>query len=397
MDFEFSSEQREIRDQARKLLATQCDLKRVRRVLEGEALYDEALWKQIAALGWLGVAIPEEYGGLAMEQATLCVIAEELGRALAPVPVSSSIYLAAQAILLAGDEQAKRAYLPALATGERIGTLAGAEGMIPLAATEKVATRYAAGALTGTKLPVPDGTIADFAVVSARVSGRGGEATGLFLVDLAGPGVQRQLLASIDPTRPQARIVFDRAEARPLGRAEDGAATLRQVLDHAAALIAFEQIGGADAALAMSADYAKIRQAFGRPIGSFQAIKHKLADMYVCNELARSNAYYAAWALDAGTGELPLAASAARVAASEAYEYAAKETIQTHGGIGATWEADMHLFYRRARLLMLMLDSSPSWRNRLVSELEGRCRTAHHETVDAVITSAGLYKGAQIV
>jgi alkylation response protein AidB-like acyl-CoA dehydrogenase len=372
MDFDFSGEQKEIRDQARRLLAAECDLKRVRRVLEGEASYDAALWKRIAAQGWLAVAIPEAYGGLAMGQATLCVIAEELGRSLAPVPVSSSIYLAAQAILLAGDEKVKQAYLPALASGDKIGTLACAEGMAPLAATNKVTTRYADGALTGTKLPVPDGTVADFAMVSARVDSRSGEVTGLFLVDLAGPGIERQLLDCIDPTRPQARIVFDHAPAQPLGGAEVGAATLRRVLDSAAVLTAFEQIGGADAALAMSAEYAKIRHAFGRPIGSFQAIKHKLADMYVRNELARSNAYYAAWALDAQSAELPLAAAAARVAASEAYEYAAKETIQTHGGIGATWEADMHLFYRRARLLMLLLDSPPCWRNRLVSELERR-------------------------
>jgi acyl-CoA dehydrogenase len=370
MDFDFSAEQKEIRDQARKLLAAECDLKRVRRVLEGEAPYDAALWKRIAAQGWLAVAIPEAYDGLSMGQATLCVIAEELGRSLAPVPVSSSIYLAAQAILLAGDEEVKQAYLPALASGDKIGTLACAEGMAPLAATNKVTTRYADGALTGTKLPVPDGTVADFAVVSARVASRSDEATGLFLVDLAGPGIERQLLDCIDPTRPQARIVFKDAPARPLGGAEMGAATLRRVLDSAAVLTAFEQIGGADAALAMSGEYAKIRHAFGRPIGSFQAIKHKLADMYVRNELARSNAYYAAWALDAQSAELPLAAAAARVAASEAYEYAAKETIQTHGGIGATWEADMHLFYRRARLLMLLLDSPPCWRNRLVSELE---------------------------
>ena len=137
-------------------------------------------------------------------------------------------------------------------------------------------------------------------------------------------------------------------------------------------LVAFEQIGGADAALAMSVEYAKIRHAFGRPIGSFQAIKHKLADMYTRNELARSNAYYAAWALDSCPDELPLAAAAARVAASEAYEFAARETIQTHGGIGATWEADMHLHYRRSRLAMLMLDSPPAWRHRLVGELEKR-------------------------
>lgn len=367
MDFEFSDEQREIRDQVRRLLAAQCDLKRVRHVLEGEAPYDRALWKKMADLGYFGVAIPEQYGGLGLGAATLCVVAEELGRALAPLPVSSSIYLAAEAIQQANDDDASKEYLPALASGERIGTLASAEGIAPLTAVDKIRTRYRDGTLSGCKMPVPDGAIADFAVVSAQADAGG---IGLFLVDLKGPGVAREMLGSLDPTRPQARIRFDRAPARPLGRIGDGARILRRVLDRAAVLVAFEQIGGADAALAMSVDYAKIRHAFGRAIGSFQAIKHKLADMYVRNEVARSNCYYAAWALDASDDDLPLAAAAARVAASEAYEFAGKETIQTHGGIGATWEADMHLFYRRSRLLMLMLDSPPGWRNRLVGELE---------------------------
>lgn len=367
MDFEFSDEQREIREQVRKLLLAECDLKRVRHVLEGEAPYDKALWKKVAELGYLGVAIPEQYGGLGLGATTLCVIAEELGRALAPLPVSSSIYLAAEAILQSGDADIKNETLPALAAGERIGTLAAAEGIAPLTAFDKIQTRYREGVLSGCKMPVPDGCVADFAVVSAHTDAG---VVGLFLVDLHGPGVTRDALTSLDPTRPQARISFDRAPARPLGRFEDGAAILRRVLDRAAVLVAFEQIGGADAALAMSVDYAKMRHAFGRAIGSFQAIKHKLADMYVRNEVARSNCYYAAWALDSSDEELPLAAAAARVAASEAYEFAGKETIQTHGGIGATWEADMHLFYRRSRLLMLMLDSPPGWRNRLVSELE---------------------------
>ena len=365
MDFDFSPEQKEIQHQAARLLAERCDLRAVRRVLDGEAPYDRALWQQVASLGWLGVAIPEAHGGLGLGHGTLCVIAEELGRALAPVPVSSSIYLAAEAILQAGDEAQKNELLPALAAGERIGTLAAAERLVPLGAFERVQARVDQGRISGVKLPVPDGMVADLAVVTARA----GAATGLFVVDLRGAGVQREPLASLDPTRPQARLVFDRAPAQPLGRVEDGAAALRRTLDRAAVLIAFEQIGGADAALAMSVEYAKIRHAFGRPIGSFQAIKHKLADMYTRNQLARSNAWYAAWALDAGPAELALAAAAARVAACEAYEFAAKETIQTHGGIGATWEADMHLFYRRARVLHGLVDSPLHWRHRLVEAL----------------------------
>ncbi|HEU0203008.1 MAG TPA: acyl-CoA dehydrogenase family protein, partial [Burkholderiaceae bacterium] len=402
MDFDFSNEQKALRDEARKLLAAQCDLKRVRRILDANAdadmdagaeanagangqasaaanaadatpteLYDTALWQTMAKMGWLGAAIPEAYGGLGLGHGTLCVIAEEIGRTLAPVPSCSSLYLFAEAIALAGDETIKTEFLPRIAAGTMIGTLTATEGLAPISAPEQVTARFTDGFLSGTKLPVPDGVAADFAVVAAQAQTPDGRTVpGLFIVDLNGPGVQRVTIAGIDPTKPQARIVFDRAPARPLGRLEDGATLLQRVLDRAAVLLAFEQLGGADAALAMSVDYAGIRHAFGRPIGSFQAIKHKLADMYVGNELARANCYYAAWALDESPRDLPLAAAAARLAASTAYEYAATETIQTHGGIGATWEGDMHLFYRRARLTMLMLDSPATWRHRLVAELE---------------------------
>jgi alkylation response protein AidB-like acyl-CoA dehydrogenase len=225
------------------------------------------------------------------------------------------------------------------------------------------------GRLSGVKLPVPDGMLADWAVVTAR------DADGspsLYIVDLAGPGVVREPLAGLDPTRPLAKIAFDAAPAERLDGSTDAGTALRRALDEAAVWIAFEQVGGADAALAMSADYARLRHAFGRPIGSFQGIKHKLADMYVRNQLARANACCGAWALTADAAELPLAAASARVAACEAGEYAAKETIQTHGGIGATWEADPHLFYRRARWLQGVVDGPAVWRERLVGALEAK-------------------------
>jgi alkylation response protein AidB-like acyl-CoA dehydrogenase len=368
MDFDFSPEQKEIQRQAQRLLAERCDLRAVRRVLDGEAPFDRALWQQVAELGWLGVSVPEASGGLGLPPSTLCVIAEELGRALAPLPVCSSIYLAADAILQAGDEAQQRAWLPPIVSGERIATLAAAEGMAGATDLAHQQARVAAGTLHGAKMPVPDGMVADWVVVTARAD----DGHGLFLVDLHGPGIRREALQSLDPTRPQARIEFDAAPAQALGDVASAPAALRRTLDRAAVRVAFEQIGGADAALAMSADYARIRHAFGRPIGSFQAIKHKLADMYTRNQIARSNAWYAAWALDAGPDELPLAAAAARVAACDAYEFAAKETIQTHGGIGATWEADMHLFYRRARALMGVVESPAHWRNRLVDALDAR-------------------------
>ena len=363
MDFDFSDDQKAIRDEARKLFAAQCDTYRVRQLLDDKVPYDRELWAQLAENGYLGTAIDEAHGGLGLGHVTLCVIAEEAGRALAPVPLSSSLYLAAEAIRLAGSAEQQDEWLPALAAGEQIGTLALAEGSRPLHALDDVETVERDSRVSGIKLPVPHGQVADFALVVARHAG----GVGLYRVELAGEGVQREALATVDDGQPQARIVFDAAPAVQL--AADATALIPTLLDRAAVLVAFEQIGGADAALALACDYARIRKAFGRPIGSFQAIKHKLADMYTKIEIARSNAFYAAWALEAGSAELPLAAAAARLAAREAFEFAANECIQTHGGIGATWEADPHLFYRRARALQSLLDSPLAWRDRLVDAL----------------------------
>jgi acyl-CoA dehydrogenase len=381
MDFDFSSEQKEIQHQARRMLAECCDLHAVRRVLDGGLAWDEPLWRQVAELGWLGTAIPEAYGGLGLGGDTLAVIAEELGRALAPLPVSSSIYLAAPCVLHAGSEAQRREWLPGLASGERIGTLAVAEGLVGMSDTAAHQARVVAGRLSGIKQPVPDGLIAHWAVVTARDEN---EEFGLYIVDLGGAGVVREGLACIDATRPSARITFDAAPALRLDGA-DAQTAFQRALDEAAVWIAFEQVGAADAALAMSVDYARIRHAFGRPIGSFQGIKHKLADMYTRNQLARANACCGAWALTADPAELPLAAASARVAACEAAEFAAKETIQTHGGIGATWEADPHLFYRRARTLQGLLDGPAVWRERLVDALQARVNPEHGALYTAAV------------
>ena len=212
--------------------------------------------------------------------------------------------------------------------------------------------------------------MANVAIVAARVDD-GGDLS-LFLVDLSVSGVARATLPTVDPTRSHARLVFDGAPAEPLGAAGAGDALLERLLDRAAVLVAFEQVGGAQAALDMAREYAMGRFAFGRPIASFQAIKHKLVDMYVATELARSNAYYAAWALSTGAAELPVAAAAARVSATEAFWLSAKENIQTHGGMGFTWEFDCHLYYRRAKLLALQLGSARRWKHALISRLAER-------------------------
>ena len=368
MDFDFSDDQKFLKNEARKFLDGRSPVSVVRGVLNDETkAYDAGLWKAIGEQGWLGAAIPVEHGGLGLGHLELCVIAEELGRCLAPTPFSSTVYFVAEALMLAGSDAQKAKWLPKIAAGDVIGCFATVERPGTLTDAQ-VQARVEGGKLTGVKIPVTDGDVADLAVVLAREGGK----TRLFLVELAGAGVTREVLQTLDPTRSAARLTFNGAAAEPLGDAGEGLALAQGVLDRAAVLLAFEQIGGADRALEMAKDYAMNRYAFGRPIGSYQAIKHKLADMYIKTELARSNAYYGAWALSTGAAELPLAAAAARVAACDAFWYAAKENLQTHGGMGYTWEVDCHLYYRRAQQLGLVAGGAKAWKERLVSQLERR-------------------------
>ena len=366
MNFEFSDDQNMLREQAQNFLRAKSDSKAVRKILEGDEPFDQALWKGMVDLGWTGVTIPEEYGGIGLGHLELCVIAEELGRTLAPTPFASSVYLATEALLQFGSEAQKQAWLPKLAAGEVIGTVAVGEGT--QAATQKnLQVSAKGGKLHGTKLPVADGDVADIAIVIAKDSAA---AASLYLVGLGGEGVARKAVKTLDPTRSHAQIDFDGAPGELLGAAGEGWSQLEKLFDRAAILFAWEQVGGAEASLQMARDYAMGRYAFGRPIASFQAIKHKLADMYIAHTLARSNCYYGAWALSTNAPELPLAAATARVSATEAFHECSKENIQTHGGMGFTWEFDCHLYYRRSKLLSLNLGSLPRWKDRLVTRLE---------------------------
>jgi len=348
------------------MLTDVCPLSEARSALDGEQPYSRAAWLGLAELGFQGVTIPEAYGGLGLGELELCVAAEEIGRALAPVPSLSSVYICAEAIRLLGSEDQKRRWLPGLANGSVIGTWAAAERtgeVLPGA----IATSFADGAVFGEKAPVLDGLAADVCVVLAK--GAGG-ASDLAICDLTGPGVRRERVDSIDPSRPLARVEFDGADAERLGVAGEGWSAYESLLNRAAVLLSFEQVGAAERALWMARDYALQRHAFGRPIGANQAIKHKLANMFVKNELARVHAYYGAWALSTGSAELPLAAAGARVAAIEASSFSAQENLQTHGGIGFTWECDCQLFYRRARLLATVVGGNQVWKDQLVSALE---------------------------
>ena len=369
MNFDFSDDQKQMRDAARKFLSEKCPPKAVRAVLDGKAAYDKDLWKGLAEMGFLGVAIPEQFGGAGAGHLELCVIAEEMGRAIAPVPFSSTVYLAAEALLIAGSDAQKQKWLPKVASGEAIGTLALFEGTgNPSPKAIKLAA--SGGTLNGVKKPVADGALADFAVVAARTGSTGRDSDiSLFLVDLKAGGVEVKELTTLDPTRGQAELNFKNCKAEPLGAAGEGWGIITQVLDRAAVLLAFEQVGGADRALEMGRDYALDRIAFGRQIGSFQAVKHILADMYVSATLARSNCYYGAWALSTDAAELPEAAATARISATQAFQHCAKNNIQVHGGMGFTWEFDCHLYYRRANVLALSLGSATYWENQLIDRL----------------------------
>lgn len=371
MNFDFSDDQKLLKEQVRKFLGDKCPYAVPRRILDGDEPYAKEVWKGLVEMGLTGTAIPEAYGGLGLGALELCVIAEELGRAAAPVPFSSSVYLASEAIKLFGTEAQKQAWLPKLASGDIVGTLAVSEG-VHAASPRNIATAFSGGKLSGGKLPVADGDIADVAVVVVNSGGTGEQAISLAIVDLRGAGVAREVLRTLDPTRSHARLTFSNAPAELMGPAGRGWAQLSRILDGAAVLFAFEQVGGAEAALEMARDYSLERYAFGRQIGSYQAIKHKLADIYVKKELAKSNAYFGAMMLNDEGAELPEAAAASRIAGNDAYVFAAQESLQTHGGIGFTWEANTQFHYRRAKLLALAVGSSAQWKEKLVARLEAK-------------------------
>jgi len=368
MNLEFSEDQKFVQQSARDFLAKQSGLDVCRKVLESKsATSDPALWKGVAEMGWLGAVVPESHGGAGLGHLELVLIAEEIGRALAPIPFGGSVYLATEAILRFGSDAQKKKWLPRLASGELIGTFALAEGAgdADLAA---LATHFDNGKLSGTKVPVFDGAEAGLAVVVAQ----GAREPVLTLVDLGGAGVEKSAIESFDPSRSLAKLVLKDAPAELLGSASGGAAQIENLLDRAAVMMGFEQIGAATRAFEITREFTLGRFAFGRPIASFQAIKHRLAELYAQIEIARSNGYYAAWALSTDSDELSLAACSFRSAASDAFEKASEEMIQLHGGVGFTWEYDCHLFYRRAKWLSAALGTPAAWREKLIQRLEAK-------------------------
>jgi alkylation response protein AidB-like acyl-CoA dehydrogenase len=373
MNFDFSDDQKLLKDQARKFLTDKCSRQVVRSVLDNsENQYSKDLWQEVVNMGWTATAIPEEYGGLGLGMLELCVIAEELGRSLAPIPFSSSIYIFAEFLKAYGSEEQKQQYLPKIASGDLIGSFAFPETK-GTPRINNINSKVENNKLSGKKLPVNDGQVADILIVAANSdNNQNHNSLSLYIVETNQNGVSKKLLDTLDPTRPSSEVNFKDADCISLGDKGEGWTMIQNILNRAAILFAFEQVGGAQVALDEAKKYSIERYAFGKPIGSFQALKHKMADMYVKNELAKSNAYYGAWALSTDSMELPVAAAGARVSATEAFHYASKENIQIHGGVGFTWEYDCHLFYRRSKLLSLNLGSIRKWKENLISNLEKR-------------------------
>ncbi len=370
MNFAFSEEQEELRRAVRRFLDEKAPMTEVRRLMETDEGYDPAVWKQMAEqLGLQSLAIPEEYGGAGFSYVELIVVLEEMGRSLLCAPYYSTVALAANALMTSGDDAAKKDLLPGIASGETIATLAITEdsGRWDLDGITCSATRSGEGwVIDGQKMFVLDGASADLILVVAKTPG----GISLFSVDADAKGLSRTRLATMDQTRKQARIDLSATPARLIGNEGQAASGITKTLDLAAVALAAEQVGGAQRCLDMSVEYAKTRIQFGRPIGSFQAIKHKCADMLLEVESAKSAAYYAGWTAAEDSDELPVVAALAKSYCSEAYFHAAAENIQIHGGIGFTWEHDAHLYFKRAKSSELFL-GDPSYHRELLAQRIG--------------------------
>jgi alkylation response protein AidB-like acyl-CoA dehydrogenase len=375
IQFAFTDEQEQFRSAVRRFLNDKSPTTEVRRLMTTAEGYDPAVWRQLSdELALPGIHVPEQYGGAGFGMVELCIVTEELGRALLCAPYFSTAVLAANAILYAGTDAQKSALLPEIAGGVRLATLAVTEpdGNWDPAAIKVVATPDSDGyRLDGVKSFVADGHVAELLIVAARAPKTTGlEGLALFTLDANAGGVERRLLESMDPTRKIARIDFRGAHANLLGNLDSGAAPILRTLDRAAIALANEMVGGAQALLDSAVSYAKLRVQFGRTIGSFQAIKHKLADMLLDVELAKSAAYYAAQASAADDPEWPALASLAKAAASETYLHIAAECIQIHGGIGFTWDNDTHLWFKRAKSSEVFL-GQPSYHRELLMQRWG--------------------------
>lgn len=378
MDFGFSEDQDLLRDSSRKFLDAECPTTFVRKMMEDESAHAAELWKKAAQLGWMGIIVPEKYGGIGGSFLDLVVVMEEMGRSLMPGPFFATVLLGSTTILAGGSEDQKVAILPQVAAGDMLLTLAQAEK----------SGRYDAGGITmqavakgsdflisGEKLFVPDAHVADKLIVAARTASLNTPEEGitLFLMDAHSPGVEIEQLKTVDMTRRQCHVSFKDVVvtgAHVVGRVDEGWSILNRVFQQAAAGLCTEMVGTGQQALDMAVEYAKERVQFGKPIGSFQAVKHKCVDMMVQVENARSLTYYAAWTVDEEVEEASQAVPMAKAYCSDMCKTVTSEAIQVHGGIGFTWEHDMHLYYRRGLASEATFGSAPIHREVVAKTLD---------------------------
>ncbi len=370
MNFDFSDEQNQLRDEVRKYLARESPPSVARELLDRGGTHSVAVWQGLVDIGVTQLMLPEDCGGSGLGALELCVVAEEVGRQLGAVPLASTLYLAAQTLLLGASPAQQRRWLAPVASGAIGAFAAPLDGVLAGVALP----RFADGKLSGSVDLVADGAAAQWAVVLAV----GADGRPVWVVSDLSFGLERRPLATLDPSKPFAAWTFAATPAEALDSVTDAVPLLARVRDRAAVLLAFEQLGAADAAVEMAAAFARERRTFGRTIGSYQGIKHKLADLYNDNQVARVHCYYGAWALAAdaagpdGAPELAAAAAAARVSASQAATQAAHEGLHVHGGMGYTWDMDCHLFMRRARQQAVLLGHEFDWREQLAGALERR-------------------------
>ena len=369
MNFAFTEEQEELRKTVRAFLDAKSAETDVRALMETTDGYDAAVWSQMGEqMGLQGLAIPEQYGGSGYSFVELGIVLEEMGRSLLCAPYYSTVVLAANTLLLSGDEAAKKAYLPGIAAGTTIATLAYTEPSGKWDESGITATASGSGSdfkITGTKSFVLDGHTAGLIIVAAKT----GKGTSLFAVEGNAAGLTRTALSTMDQTRKQAKLELKDTPGKLIGTEGQGWSVLHKVLDLAAVGLAAEQVGGAQKVLDMAVEYAKVRVQFGRPIGSFQAIKHKCADMLLEVESAKSAAYYGMWCAAEMNEELPSVASLAKAYCSEAYFHATAENIQIHGGIGFTWEHPAHLYFKRAKSSELLFGDPTYHREQLAQRI----------------------------
>jgi alkylation response protein AidB-like acyl-CoA dehydrogenase len=369
MDLSVTDEHRALRELVRDFVEQHSSDAQVRRLIESEPGYDPAAWKQLGTqIGLVGLAIPEEYGGSGAGFTELSIVLEEMGRRLYCSPYFASAVLAAHTLLYADDESARHAYLPGIATGETIATLAWVEAPDDWeAGPARATTAVPAGdgwAVTGTKFLVLDGAVADLILVAAATTG----GAALFAVRGDAPGLERTTVPTFDQTRRLARLTFEATPARAIA-VGDLDAVLDRVLDVAVIALAAEQVGVADFALAASVEYAQTRVQFDRPIASFQAVKHRCAEMLVAVETARSAAYAAAWSVANGSPETAVHAAITKTICSPACSRVTSDSIQLYGGIGFTWEHPAHLYFKRARSSEVMFGTPTTWRAALATRI----------------------------